>query len=388
MYPTRTTTLLVLVILGLLLGGCANYYASRPDVDRRVQQWLAEDRYGLAIDTIQAMKPEHPQYRRMRETLPRIRARARAYAERVSKEALQLAQQHKWAEALSLYDEGLAHYPESRLLRNERDRFLRDREQWLAMLDRKWLQLQGEWLLKALPLQRRIVRTNPADDHQQERLKALEKLREETAAGLRKHGMAALEKGNFVLAGRLLGLANELKPDPATRIALSRIQTHGIRADSGQREDTEKRLRALRRQQARQYQGYFDEAFRREDWLEARAYLQELRRLMPDTRAVSERARKLQKAIDREVERLIELGERQYSQGEFEQALKTWEQARPLAPGHRRLAEDIARARRVLANLKKLEGRPPLVEFPVEPKAGGSDDAGAAGPDASGDGAQ
>ncbi len=358
--------LVLLVLMLLQLASCASYYASRPEVAERIDRWLAEDRYGLVLDTIEAMKPNHPQYRLLHRRLPAIRRQAQAYARRMAREALALARQRKWQQALARYDEALAHYPQSRYLKQERARFLADREAWLGRLDRKWLQYQGEWLLKALPLQREIVATNPRNRVQQERLKKLQALRHETARGLARHGLKAMEQQNFVLASRLLGLANELEPTPRTRIALSRIQTRSARAASHRDEDTRRRLQHLRRQQFRQYLGYFDEAFSRGDWLEARAYLEELRRLDPKSAEVKQRARRLKERIDSHVAQEMERGERQYSQGEFEQALKTWQAVQPLAPDNRRLAENIARARRVIANLRALGQRPPLLSFPVE----------------------
>ncbi len=362
----RIPHLVLLALMLLQLAGCASYYASRPEVAERIDRWLAEDRYGLVLDTIAAMKPDHPQYRMLHRRLPAIRQQAQAYARRMAREALALARQRKWQQALERYDEALAHYPQSRYLQQERARFLADREAWLGRLDRKWLQQQGEWLLKALPLQREIVATNPRDRAQQERLKELQALRHETAQGLTRHGLKAMEQQNFVLASRLLGLANELEPTPRTRIALSRIQTRSARAASHRDAEARHRLQQLRQQQFRQYLGYFDEAFSRQDWLEARAYLEELRRLAPDSAELKKRARQLKERIDAHVARETERGERQYSQGEFEQALKTWQAVQPLAPDNRRLAENIARARRVIANLRALGQRPPLLRFPVE----------------------
>jgi tetratricopeptide (TPR) repeat protein len=364
---TRSLTILC---LSLLLGACSHYYATRSDVSSRINEWLAQNEFGNIYYTLENVKSDHPQYQQLQKMRPAIRKAAQQYETSVSKEALKLAQDHQWQAALECYEEGIDQYPQSTLLRNEKQRFLNDRDEYLSYLDRKYLYDQGEWLLKALPRQQEIVRTKPRDKAQQKRLEELEELAKQSEKLIGRYGLEAMKAEKLLVADRYLSLANNLHPRSEYRIALAQIQQKTLAPDKPAAKVYQSKKKKLNRAQLDRFHGYFEEAFERKEWFEAKNYLDQIKRLSPGSKQTRAVEKKFQEQIDVYVQEQIKQGEHQYSQGEFERALKTWESALPLAPENKDLNKHIIRAKKVLKNLEELGGRSPSVRFPVESEPG------------------
>jgi tetratricopeptide (TPR) repeat protein len=378
---------LIILILMTVLASCSQYYATRPDVDSQIDQWLSQNEYGKIFSTIDNVKKDHPQYKQLQKMLPSLRAAARSYEQAVSEQALKQAQSLHWQKALDIYNAGIKKYPQSTLLRNERQRFLNDRDEYLTYLERKFLYDQGEWLLKALPRQQEIVRTNPKNKSQHEFLEQLQELAGETEKKLGRYGLDAMDSEKLLLADRYLSLANTLHPKAEYRIALAHIQQRivNLEAEKNKTEKTAEKTKTKRKedisrkqkannQHLERFFEYFEEAYQRQEWMEAKDYLEEIKRLSPGSARTRNAELRLGEQIDAYIQAQIKSGEHQYSQGEFERALKTWEDALPLDPNNEDLNKHIARAKRVLENLEELGGRSPSVRFPIgsKPKSGTS----------------
>jgi len=360
------TRSIVILCLSLLLGACSHYYATRSDVSSRISEWLAQKEFGDIYYTLDNVRNDHPQYQQLQKMRPAIKKAAQDYEISVSQEALKLAQDHQWQAALECYEQGVDQYPQSTLLRNEKQRFLNDRDQYLQYLDRKYLYDRGEWLLKALPRQQEIVTTNPRDKDQQKRLKELQELAKESEKHIGRYGLDALKDEKFLVADRYLALANNLHPRSEYRIALAQIQQRTLAPGKPAPKEYQSKKKKLNNAQLNRFQGYFEEAFERQEWTEAKNYLDQIKRLSPGSKQTRAAEKKLLEQIDIYIQQQIKLGEHQYSQGEFERALKTWESALPLAPENKDLNKHIIRAQKVLKNLDELGGRSPSIRFPVE----------------------
>jgi len=357
---------LAILSLSLLLGACSHYYATRSDVTSHINEWLAQNQFGNIYYTLDNVKNDHPQYQQLQKMQPAIRKAAQQYENNVSKEALKLAQEHQWQKALECYEQGIDKYPQSTLLRNEKQRFLNDRDEYLHYLDRKYLYDQGEWLLKALPRQQQIVKTNPRDKDQQRRLEELEELAQQSEQHIGRYGLEAMKDEKLLVADRYLSLANNLHPRSEYRIALAQIQQKTLTPDKPEPKVYQSKKKKLNKAQLDRFHGYFEEAFERQEWSEAKNYLDQIKRLSPGSKQTRAVEKKFQEQIDVYILEQIKKGEHQYSQGEFERALKTWESALPLDPDNKDLNKHIIRAQKVLKNLDELGGRTPSVRFPVE----------------------
>jgi tetratricopeptide (TPR) repeat protein len=370
-------------MLMTVLASCSQYYATRSDVDSQIDQWLSHDEYGKIFSTIDNVKKDHPQYTQLQNLLPSLKEAAHNYEQKVCDQAIKQAQSHHWQKALDIFNAGIEHYPQSTLLRNERQRLLNDRDEYLAYLERKFLYDQGEWLLKAVPRQQEIVRTNPKDKSQHQFLEELQELAGETEKKLGRYGLDAMDSEKLLIADRYLSLANTMHPKAEYRIALAHIQqristideekSKTVKTTSIRKEQNTKKQKPSTQHLDRFFE-YFEEAYQRQDWMEAKDYLEEIKRISPRSSRTRDAEQRLKEQIDAYIQAQIKSGEHQYSQGEFERALKTWEDALPLSPDNEDLNKHIARAKRVLENLEELSGRSPSVQFPIggKPKSDAS----------------
>ena len=360
----------IILVLCLPLWSCATYYATRDDVVSQVRSWEQEKEYGKIFNTLDQLKPKHEQYQQLQRMKPRLQEDARKFERSVSTKALEQAQKQDWPKALMIFDEGLDKYPQSTFIKNEREKFLADREQYLHYLERKYLYERAEWLIRAIPQQQKIVDTNPKDSAQKKRLKKLQSLSAETAELLAEYGKEALRADRRMVASRSLTLANTLQPDDEYSQLLKQIKTTGKKkpkkkyssvsktSDVQQADNQLKLLQQLR--------ASFELAYKNQDWAEAIDHMEAIEAIDPGSKATKQDRKRLDKKVDAYVKQQIKLGEHQYSQGDFTVALETWEAAHPLAPDNKALNKYIQRARRVLESLKELSGRPPAIRFPVE----------------------
>jgi len=360
----------IILVLCLPLWSCATYYATRDDVVSQLRSWEQEKEYGKIFNTLDQLKPKHEQYRQLQRMKPRLLEDARKYERSVSTNALKQAQKQDWPKALMIFDEGLEKYPQSTFIKNEKEKFLADREQYLHYLERKYLYERAEWLIRAIPQQQKIVDTNPKDSAQEKRLKKLQSLSEETADLLAEYGKEALKADRRMIASRSLTLANTLQPDDEYSQLLKQIKATGkqkpkkkyssdSKSSASQQADT-------RQQALQQLRTRFELAYKNQDWAEAIDRMEAIEAIDPTSNTTKKARKRLDKQVDAYVKQQIKLGEHQYSQGDFTVALETWEAAHPLAPDNKALNKYIQRAHRVLESLKELSGRPPAIRFPVE----------------------
>lgn len=354
----------LLLALALVLSGCAQMAALQGDVLGRIDQHVERGEYGDALDIIDALRPSHPDYERARAKLPAISRSADAYAERMIREARQLAADGQWQPALETYDQGLDHYRQSRELAKAREDFLADREAYLADLRTRLLISRGEYLLDDEPVYAEIAHVIPEsyrarrdNDRHQDDI-------EDTAERLHTCGMEALTEKRPELAERCLSLSHALVQRDETLAALQQAKRLKASMDTHERDIRLRRVEREKRARFNQVMDRYRAAMAGGDLLRARNALDEAARLQPNNRDLATQRRQLDEAIDEYVASEIERGRRAYTLGDIEEALQIWRPLLRYSPDNRRLNEHIGRATRVLDNLRQIEQRQPSVPLP------------------------
>lgn len=366
------------VLLAALAGGCAGLHALRPDVNALVDRWVAEHEYRKALETIAEVKPEHPQYALLRTRIPEIRRRIEVYQHEVVAQAWVLASQDKWGESLKLYDRALKQVPDGLFLRTAREQFLRERDAFVRDLELRLLISRARQLARDLPVYRQKAAALPEKHAPRIELARLEREAQRLAEALLDCGRQALKDHDSYLAQRCLGLADQLAPSEATRESLAAARRPADTAGNAsaregggqppsaaaQREKQRQELARRREQRSAQLVAGYRSAVANGDLLTARDLLEEAAVLTPGSEEVRKLQQALDEAIDREVQAGITEGRRRYTQGDVEGALTVWVPLQRLAPEHPQLNDYIARARRVLQNLRRIEGREPSIRLP------------------------
>ncbi|WP_018862667.1 MULTISPECIES: hypothetical protein [unclassified Thioalkalivibrio] len=352
---------LLLVALALLFfQGCAGMQPFMTAEDQ-IETAVEEGHYQRALELLDEYEPEPAnEWATRREE---IEVLAQEAADQAMKDARAVSAEGAVAEALGILEDADSRLPES----EERTRFMdqleRQRQVGLRTLQQRHDILEARNLveqLRLLEIMRPLVQeTNqlPADpDALNERAPTLAENLERYAED--SEGQERLE---------LLRLAQDLSPasERATRIRELNEELR-TREEDEDREKEAERLSAINAQLRQALEA--GELQRASQW--CRSGDLQLDEDASDPDQAAQRARislceEWRAQRDARAEQLLEEGRRQYTAGQIQEAVNTWEEGLAMAPNHSGLATARERALRVLERLDTL--RIPEAPMPVGP---------------------
>ncbi|WP_018174914.1 MULTISPECIES: hypothetical protein [unclassified Thioalkalivibrio] len=354
---------LLLAALALLFfQGCAGMQPFMTAEDQ-IEAAVEEGEYQRALELINEHDPEPAaEWTSRRE---QIEIMAQEAAEQAMKKARAVSAEGAVAEALGILEDADSRLPES----EERARFIdqleRQRQVGLRTLQQRHDVLEARNLvqqLRLLEIMRPLVPDTgqlPADpDALSERAPALAKALEQYADD--SDGRERLE---------LLRLAQDLSPVSERASRIRELQEEmRTREEDKDREEEAERLSAINAQLRQALQA--GELQRAAQWCRSGDIRLDEDASGPDQAA--QRARislcdEWREQRDQRAEHLLEEGRRQYTAGQIQEAVDTWEEGLALAPSHSGLATARERALRVLERLDTL--RIPEAPAPVDPEA-------------------
>lgn len=348
----------------LQLTACASLHALRPDITEQVDEWVVEHEYARAIATIEAVSPKREHYQQLQARLPEIRRRAERYESELVQEALRLATEQHWQEALDVIDLGLERVPDGERLQATRDQVLSERDDYLATLNTRLLINHAEQLIRDIPVRNEIAEIVPRDHTARSARDDAQRDAATVAEKLLACGRRAREQSENYLALRCLRLSVELAPSDDARAALAEVESTARRREGAVQAKRRQRLAKEKEAQRDALISAYKIAFAKGDLTSARRDLEAAAALAPADREILSLESELTLAIDEQVQEGIERGRRRYILGDIQGALETWTPLLELDPGNKKLQEHIDRAQRVLRNLKELEEREPTIKLP------------------------
>ena len=344
----------VWVVFSLALSGCTQWYLVRPDMLEQVDIWLAEREYGKVLGYIESLPPTHSDYSTLQARLPEIGSMVTSFEKGIVGRAESLTEQKQWADALEVYDKGLARLPKSATINAARTRFLAKRTARLDHLRTEALLAKGDWLTRDTPLRREIARVEPHGRWARRRLKENSREVEKIAGELHSCGQRALAGGEYSLALECLTVAHALTPTQAISKELALAKATTAR-QTAKRSGKKRRRAKARASTIQKIVEAYEKAYANGDLLRAREHVNRLSGLEPDATVFKQMEADLDSAIAIEIQRGIETGRTLYRRGQIQPALDTWSELVQLEPENDKLNSHIARAQRVLKKLHKLQ---------------------------------
>lgn len=357
----KRVRLLLLPLPLLLLSGCIGMTTKYAELEPQLVQWDKEREYGRSLDALGQVDPMDPDYAKAAKLRKQVEKRAADYEQQVRKETAQKLKNGDWAAALDQFDEALAKYPQSVVLKDGLAKLHQQQREDLDELELKQLVLHGEWLRDALPIHRDITRIAPRSREAQSRLKRVEDEAREIAQQLAIIGNTALADGDLDTADATLPLAQKLSNDPMIEGSLKRLQEELKLEEQKQlatRRHNQERARQTREKKEHAIKAIvarYDKAFAKQDYLTARVQLEEIEKIDKRYAALPSMQQSLQQAIDDKVARLFDAGVSAYSRGQFEQAASEWRKVLQLDPDHQQASENLERADKILQKIEKLK---------------------------------
>jgi tetratricopeptide (TPR) repeat protein len=353
---------LLFVFVGLL-GGCAelSMRLGVGDLDDHLDRLVAAQEYGRALDLIDAVPERDPEYQHYRYRREHILDLAARYEVETFAEAAQAQVDGDWEAALARYQEGLDKYPDSILLQDGL-RYLRDAQaKRTDEISQELLINRGQYLVEALPRQRKLTEVDPENRGARRLREQLEREALEVGAALGERGGRALERGDVDLAERTLPLAAKLNPSPEIEARYQGLKALERAARTQERTEQKKvqvdkqreRVQA-RKLRSRELYAIYERAEQNQDLVRARDALSEIIRIEGKSSRAVALLDDLEARIDVRVEDLNAQGGTSYSRGQFEDAVVFWKRALELDPDNEEVQSNLRRAQRVLAKLKEL----------------------------------
>jgi tetratricopeptide (TPR) repeat protein len=331
----------------LLLAGCVHQPPPTPPAPD-IAQLQAQHRYVAALAALDGTAQNTPDYEARRTALL---AAAAEYQEQLLRELGELTKQQQFVEAQRQLAAARRELPES----DELNRFADNLDAAASHNRQRTLdeivQLRSATLLKEQPLYRSLEKAADTPELQQ----LIERQRIDTeffAAQLAQLGTRALAQGELTKATQYLSQANQLAP--SEEVALQLKHAEKALATSKQKRQTARSNE--RGQHYRDLSAALQQSIQQGDYLAARTQIEQLKSLNIRTDEIEQAQSELEQTIAAFVAQQIDTGNRQYSEGHLEDALKHWREAAALAPSPQ-LTERIEKAQRFIDRLEQLRAK-------------------------------
>jgi hypothetical protein len=364
------------VMLASHLAGCASLHLPPGTAQDQIDYWLDRQEYAKALAVVnEAQNSPSPAISNLQETREKIHARIARYEQQVIANADTAAAANDWGTAFDLYREALSRVPESARLRDGEQTLIRRHEEHLASLELERLIAKGEWTLKDLETSTVAAANKPGSWFWRYWLNRKIANAHDLGLELAAYGKRALEQKDLPLAKRILPLALSLSNTPETQALHTQLQ-EALKPEVRKEEDApvptepprvaEKEIATPRprprangpeQNDAKRMMAEFRKACQEKQFVEARQLMSQLEKQGVDTQEFKTLSKQLASDVATHVKELTKIGVIHYSQKQYDEALKVWQQAQVLDPKNEQLAARIKRVTRVTENLRNLRNK-------------------------------
>lgn len=346
----------VITFLVLFLHGCAFIHSMSSDLPQQIDQWVAVEEYGKALETLEYVPKSHKDYALLMNKKRRILLQAKEFENKNHARAQAAEKNNRWSNANNIYINALDKYPESKLLQTEYKHFINRRDHYLADLEFKLSISKGAWLAESSPIQKSIVAANPDDYDAKSRFKKTSREMEQTVKDLLNCTEVAIQAGRTALAETCLRTASNLNPEYLDKTKLKKYRA--------QLDKTHTKLIAQQNKKTRELINELKQGYSHDNLKRAQRHLATIHKPEKQDKNTRMLTRQLSAQLKKGMANRIESGRRLYSNGQIEEALSIWIPLQSIAPDNTKLDEHIKRAKRVLAKIKKLSNTPSAVQLP------------------------
>ena len=342
-------------LFGVLLFSVQSCAHLSPGTDRLalLDTYHANRDFGKALALIAATPKEYPQVLEIEKRRKLILDELRSYEKKTIARALKQERKNEWPAAKITYHEALQKSGGSKSLVAAQQAMLHRFQKKLDALEREELIVTGEWLQKKLPLLEDLHSNDPDDLGIQWRYFRTKNDAGEIALQLLQLGEEMLAKKNLAMARRVIPLSLQLSPGPEAKSQMDRLNSL-IQARILKKEKDRKKI-AGRKDKASIES--FNKAMAYGDLAEARYHLSQLTPEVQTSMAVELLQERLDREINEYVQEELSIGNTFYRAGEYDQAVKAWQNIIKLEPENEVVKSKLKRAATVVEKLNSLRKR-------------------------------
>jgi len=338
--------IVLLTLIQLSLSNCAYIYSKSNNVAVKVKELANTERYGLALETLSFIQPDHFNYAFLMSEKKRISILADNYEEKALKQASKYAKGKNWADALSIYDEALDNIPYSKKLKNARAKFIIKRDNYLKQLKNKLLVSNAKTLSNKTATTKEIALVDPNDTKAKNILSSHIREIKLTAQKLITCAEDGIKNNDIQLAEECLSLASNLSVSATTNKKIKYLKKKIANEKNSRQKSHKKSILKIGRTLAQVKTT--EELIR---------YKHEILALYQQDKS-NPKIVKLKKELEHRIDKVLKVGIKEgqilYSQGRIQQALNRWNELQQLSPKNIKLNDYIHRAEKVLKKLHSL----------------------------------
>ncbi len=345
---------LALLIIVVLLSGCATSPYSESGQVTISEIKLAEIR-NLVSELVKLEKQKIPEPAD-RKRLARLHVEIQKFERDAIRKAIGHEQNDDWETAESILRQAYKVVPKSDVLRMATLHFANRRAIREEVIRTELAIHQGEQLLQNADIYSSLERVAPLKFLTRIEINAYQRKRISSANKLQQFADKALARENYYLAHRCLSMSLQLQQNEDVKQKLELAESKISQSKQRSRAESFRTtyLTSVDNSAAEFLAGEVRQALRQDHFLAAKKHLSKLRQRYPQYRGLDSIESQYHSQLERHIVNALEEGKTLYSKGKVDEALRVWRSVNPLAPNNVELLSSIARAEKVLENLRLL----------------------------------
>ena len=332
--------IILTIIFATQITSCAQFYASRDNLNTYIDQWISEENFLLIDKTVKLIDPSHSEYNKIISRTPEINKHKISYISKTEHKAQILKSKGQWTEAINEYNLALIQLPDNVQLAASKAVLLNQHNKLINDLKKEMLLKRAYALIEYEDVYQKLELLAPNDHSAQNDIHRHKIEKEEVANHLIICSEYALGKKDYALAEECLQLSSQLINTKSVRTLLIRTKN--------------KRKALENKKRAEELLATYKSAYTAGDLPKARFHINTLITLQPDHPTAIE----LKSSLDKEIKALLDKGiadgRELYSKNNIKDALKVWQKLFKIDPDNEELKKLISRAKKVSKKIDTL----------------------------------
>ena len=355
----RLSSVLVFILFVLpLLSSCGTAFVAskQDDVLTQIDVWSAENKYGKAFATLNYVKTSHPQYAELQIRKKTLLTQATEYELRIDKQIKQFIATNQWSQALDLIDQAKEKYPlakaenNHRILAQTEKYLLAQQQKALSSIDQDIMLERSQWMIKTWPIYQEKLNTDPRNEVLKKQLDDLNKEAKSLSQKLALLSQQAINKKHYKTAKIRINQAIALDPTQKHQAILSQLKKVSAKSYIKKKQSQD----ITRKIQQNTLLQDIEKSYYAGDLLKTRQLISELDEDEQNDSQIIQLKQELERSINYTTQRLAAKANTEYTNGQFHQAIKLWEQVLMYDPENVMAKKNIIRAEKVIEKLTSI----------------------------------
>lgn len=343
-------TRFILILLSLSISGCTLLYSYSENLPQRLDQWTSKNKYSVALNTIDHIKPDHKDYRIIQKKKEIIVEKMNTYEQNTIKESSALANQGNWVKAFSLLNIATENIFDTKNIKKHHANLMRKRKTVILSYENEILYNQAKFLIKEMVLYEKIKITVSTNETNYLHITKYDNLREKTSLSLSELSEQQYKNNQFNSAINTINLALKLNPELDT---VKKLKTTTKLIDKATKSIKAEKLKKAKSLLSKLSQGYSHSILSK-----AKSTIVSLEKNNNENKSNIKLISQLKKHLSKGIKQRFGAASNLYSKGKTQEALSIWIELKELDPDNAKLQSHIERAEKIMSKLKKLSNKP------------------------------